>query len=327
VSDDWQGYLVTGAITVGALGLMLLIFWLRSRYGGPDRVELAVIVEDPNEGPLLVTSEAVTYAPDHGESVADERLTARRLSDGVKTARLMGPSGLALLGAGPAFLWCSSREMPVHTRRPATLEVLNDAAAIVAAGKLGALKPLTGGNDPEFDPATSSVHAFTLDGRGVLIDPYMRVKKSARDDVDHVDPDRVRLEHRANYGDVARLWLAGEMRLALHGLQPQPAEAPEFVKGNLVLTRALEKAPPEPLTILVFHRESLDERAAEMLTCVALDGKHRWTRSFAKPTIARANWLFLTGGKIVLVLKDDGGPYEALALDEKSGEVIWRTRL
>jgi hypothetical protein len=217
--------------------------------------------------------------------------------------------------------------MPVHTRRPATLEVLHDSAAIVAAGKLGALKPITGGNDPVFDPASWSVHAFTLDGRGVLIGPDLLARKGTRDEIDHAS-DHVRFEDRANYGDVARLWLEGEMRLALHGLQPQPAEPPEFVKGDLVLTSAIERAPPEPLPILVLHRESLDEAAAELLTSVALDGKTRWSRTFPSPTIARGRWLFATKGRIVLVLQEEGrGHHEALAIDAASGEVCWRTRL
>jgi hypothetical protein len=104
VSEDWQGILVTVGIVVGAIGLMIVIFHLRSRFGHPDRVGLAVVVEDPNEGHVLVTSEAISLGVDDGTSIADERLTARRLSDGERIARVTGPAKLVLLGAGPDFV-------------------------------------------------------------------------------------------------------------------------------------------------------------------------------------------------------------------------------
>jgi hypothetical protein len=147
---------------------------------------------------------------------------------------------------------------------------------------------------------------------------------------------------RASYGDLARLWLEGDRRRALHGLQPQPATPLEFVRGELVTTAHLLAAPTEPLPILVFHVPSLDEPVAELLALVALDGAVRWQVAFPAAMIRRARQLFATADRLVFVLgatrsvyTNDGDrirprgdePPEAVALDRATGAVAWRVEI
>jgi hypothetical protein len=145
--------------------------------------------------------------------------------------------------------------------------------------------------------------------------------------------DRVRLVTTATYGDVARLWLTGEQRRELHGLQPQPAVAPELVSGQLVITDALATAPPSPLPILVLHRASLEPGAPELVRWIGLDGQTRWETRFPTETIGRARTLVVAADDLVLELgptatangRRGRGGGELLALAIATGEPRWDT--
>jgi hypothetical protein len=162
--------------------------------------------------------------------------------------------------------------------------------------------------------------------------------------VDVVAPDPrhdVALATQATYGDIARLWLEGDRRRALHGLQPQPATPLEVVRGEFVVTKQLLAEPTEPLPILLFHVPSLDEPVAELLTLVALDGAVRWQVAFPAAMIRRARQLFVTPELVVFVLGKTPGIYrygdtirhagdeppEAVALDRATGAVVWRAEI
>lgn len=139
--------------------------------------------------------------------------------------------------------------------------------------------------------------------------------------------DAVRLEREVLYADnAARLWLTGEHRRALHGLQPQPAQAPELIDAELMVTKAIT-ARTEGFPILVRHRRSLAPDADHLLTSLALDGTARWTATFPALGLEHAAFLFADPERIVIVTssRDDG--CEAIALDAASGRVTWRSPL
>ena len=152
----------------------------------------------------------------------------------------------------------------------------------------------------------------------------------------------VDLVTQATYGDIARLWLEGDRRRALHGLQPQPATPLEVVRGELVTTKHLLAEPAEPLPILLFHVPSLDESVAELLTLVALDGAVLWQVAFPTAMIRRARQLFVTADQLVFVLGTTPGihgygietirrrghePPEAVVIDRATGAVTWRAEI
>lgn len=139
--------------------------------------------------------------------------------------------------------------------------------------------------------------------------------------------DEMQLRDAVTYGGAtARLWLTGEHRRALHGLQPQPATAPEFVDGELMVTRTIA-AREEGAPILVRHRRSLAPDADHLLTSLALDGTTRWTASFPMLGLARAAYLFADPARVVLVTSSRQAGCEAIALDAATGRVAWRSRL
>ena len=172
------------------------------------------------------------------------------------------------------------------------------------------------------------------DGRELTTAGLQVVERDRRHDV--------ALASKAQYDDVARIWLDGEQRRALHGLQPQPAIPLEFVAGELVTTDFVlaEPAPaPATLPILVFHVATLDDAIAERLSLVALDGTVRWDIGFSTAMIRRAEQLFITADRFVFVLgrspridgsggrtirpRGDEKP-EAVVLDRATGAVTWR---
>jgi hypothetical protein len=139
--------------------------------------------------------------------------------------------------------------------------------------------------------------------------------------------DEVRLHREVLYGNgAARLWLTGEHRRALHGLQPQPAQAPEFIEGELIVTKTI-MARPEGFPILVRHRRSLAPNADHLLTSFALDGTVRWTASFPRLGIAHLAFLFADAERVVLVTSSRDDDCEAIVLDATTGRVAWRSRL
>ena len=141
------------------------------------------------------------------------------------------------------------------------------------------------------------------------------------------EADEVRLETTATWADgAARLWLTGEHRLALQGLQPPPAAAPEFIDGRLVVTNAMV-ARRADFPILILHRRSLAPDADELLTSLGLDGTARWTASFAAPCFSGARFLWAGDGRLLFAVQSDDHVCEAIALDPASGRVIWRRRV
>ena len=306
---------LVGALAAGALGLLKLAWEMANRR--PERVDRAVLA-----GELLVIADARselsgTYVT---RTYVHRGLGARRLDDGGEVARITETAhshtegtrfhawddALHLLGASGGVLWCSSGELPVHRRRPATLEVIEDGR------RLPPLKPIDGNDDPLFDPTTGRVHAYTLDGRGIAIAPDFEIVEAPRPRASE-DSSRVRMVDEVTLPGGARVWLTGRDERKLHGLA-QPAK---FHEGRILVTDD-HHGPP----LLVLHRAPLADGGAEQLT--AIGAAPLWTTTFRRPTVERARHLFVAGGRLLLVVAE---PCEALALDAASGALLWRVRL
>jgi len=150
---------------------------------------------------------------------------------------------------------------------------------------------------------------------------------------------------KVTYGDdYARLWLSGDQRMVLQGLEARPGKhkTGAFISGGLVVTRAILEGVPKPLPVLVRHVESLDDGSAELLTSVNYEeGGIRWTMRFARPALDRARHLFTFPEQLIFLFVPEfkarslngslvrrvTGPCEALALDAATGAERWRARL
>lgn len=307
---------IVGLLAVGSLGTLVKL-GLRFANRHPDNVDAAAIAGD-----LLVIGDARSELRGRymTRALVERGLGAYRLSDGVRVARVTERNlredrdgalrgfdgGVRLLGATDRVLWCSSAELPVHQRRPATLEIVDDG------GRLPALKPLDGGDDPVFDPATGRVHAYALDGRGLSIGPDLDVAEAPRPARTGVDTKIDRVDEVVLPGNT-RVALTGRDERRLRGL----GEPMICREGQLLVTRAHRGIP-----VLVAHRAPLADGAADQLSAVSEHA--RWTTTFERPILANARQLLFTGDRIVLVATD---PCEAVALDAASGAVAWRVRL
>jgi hypothetical protein len=213
---------------------------------------------------------------------------------------------------------------------------LREAAAIGAGGALFAALVVTVGNGVLGRGPLARVKSAAVAGGDLIVlgDLGIRARRLADgavapspSSVPDSTADEVRLEREVLYGDgAARLWLTGEHRRALHGLQPQPAQPPEFINGELMVTKAIV-ARSEGFPILVRHRRSLAPDADHLLTSLALDGTTRWTASFPALGLAHAAFLFADAERVVLVTSSRDDDCEAIVLDATSGRIAWRRRL
>jgi hypothetical protein len=308
---------VVGLLVLGTLGGLAKL-GLRLANRRPNDIDAAAIIGD-----VLVIGDRRTEL--HGtysvRRVVERRLGAYRVSDGVRIARVTERNqririntnvlgfegGVRMLGATDRVLWCSSAELPVHQRHPATLEIIDDGRH-----RLPALKPLDGCDDPVFDPATGRIHAYALDGRGLSIGVDLDTVEAPR-------PARTRVDSKIERVD--ELVLPGQTRVVLTGHDERRlrgvGEVAIFREGSLLVTRAHRSLP-----VLVAHRAPLVAGAAEQLTCVSEHA--RWTTTFERPILAKASHLFVRRDLIVLVAES---PCEVVALDIASGAVRWRAKL
>jgi hypothetical protein len=305
-----------GLLVVGSLGGLIKL-GLRMATRHPERIDAAAIAGD-----LLVIGD--TRSEMRGSYVnrflIERGLGAYRLSDGVRVARVTERNlrenddnrihgfdgGVRLLGAADRVLWCSSAALPLHQRRPATLEIVDDGR------RLPKLKPLDGGDDPVFDPTTGRVHAYALDGRGLSIGPDLDTVEAPRPATTGPETEIERVDEIVLPGNT-RLKLTGDAERRLRGI----GEPMIVREGQLLVTRAHRTFP-----VLVAHRAPLADGAAEQLSAVSEHA--RWTTTFARPLLANARHLLFTRDRIVLVSED---PCEAVALDATSGAIAWRVRL
>lgn len=299
----------------------LIKLGLRIANRGPGGIDRAAVVGD-----LLIVGDVRTerYGTYEIVVLAERRLGTRRLADGTLVARITeenerprrrggerdrGDGGIRLLGATGDLLWCSSRELPVHQRRPASLEV------VAGGNRLPALKPLDGSDDPVFDLATGRVHAYALDGRGLSIGPDLDTVEAPRPKFARAPSEIERVDEIAVAGG-SRIWLSGhdeDGERRLRGL----GDVRVFRAGKLLVTPAHRGLP-----VLVAHRDPLARSGADQLSAVTQTSM--WTATFQRSTIARARHLVVAGDRLVLLTEK---PCEALALDAASGTVLWRVRL
>jgi hypothetical protein len=307
---------MVGLLVVGSLGGLIKL-GLRMANRRPDDIDSAAIA-----GEFLVIGDKRTEL--RGTYVTgflvERGLGVYRLADGVRMARVTERNlrsrddtrihpfdgGLRLLGAADRVLWCSSAELPLHQRRPATLEIVDDGR------RLPALKPLDGGDDPVFDPATGRVHAYALDGRGLSIGPDLDAVEAPRPAKTGADTKIERVDELVLPGNT-RVAITGKDERRLRGI----GEPMIVREGQLLVTRAHRSFP-----VLVAHRAPLADGAADQLSAVSEHA--RWTTTFARPLLAKACHLLFTRDRIVLVTAD---PCEAVALDAASGAIVWRVRL
>lgn len=213
---------------------------------------------------------------------------------------------------------------------------LREAVEVAAGGAVLAAVAVMLGKRVSGDRPLGRVNAAALAGTDLIVsgDRGLRARRltdgtvvQAPSTVPDSTADRVQLERDVLYGGgAARLWLTGEHRLALHGLQPQPEQAPEFVDGELIVTKRIA-ARTEGFPVLVLHRRSLARDADHLVTSLALDGTARWTASFPLLGLSRAAFLLADPERVVLVTSSRADGCEAIALDASSGRVTWRSRL
>jgi hypothetical protein len=213
---------------------------------------------------------------------------------------------------------------------------LRAAGAVVAGAGLIAVLVVTAGNKVLGRAPLARVKSAAVAGGDLIVlgDLGMRARGLADgavapppSAVPDSTADEVRLEREVLYGDGAtRLWLTGEHRRALHGLQPQPAQPPELINGELMVTKTIV-ARTEGFPILVRHRRSLAPDAEHLLTSFALDGTPRWTAMFPALGLAHAAFLFADAERVVVVTSSREDGCEATVIDATSGRVAWRRRL
>lgn len=213
---------------------------------------------------------------------------------------------------------------------------LLEALAVSAAGTVIAVVAVTVGNKEIRRQPFGRVQAAALADANLVVrgDRGVRARRlvdgsagSPPSAVPDSTDDEVRLDRQVLYGDgAARLWLTGEHRRALNGLQPQPATAPEFIDGELMVTRTIA-ARTGSFPILVRHRRSLASDADHLLTSLALDGTPRWTASFPALGLDDAAFLLADPEHIVLVTSSRYDGCEAIVLDAATGRIAWRSRL
>jgi hypothetical protein len=181
--------------------------------------------------------------------------------------------------------------------------------------------------------------AITAEGGGLLVlvrDGGARDARRLRDGgevalgalpLEPDDRDRLDLRAELTYPDnFARLWLTGELRRTLHGLQPGPKPALEFLRGDLISSGRLAAATAEPVPVLVLHRETLDPGGAELVSSIALrGGAVQWIARIAPPLVGDASHVFVFAGQIVIARVAE--PAEAIALDAATGAIQWRVAL
>ena len=295
-------------ILIALGGVFVLYSQWSDNYAHADRVEQVFLM--PTDGGVLVIEDLLALmggTVGMAGIVHQYRVTSRRLSDGARLGHVTNEVGLRVLGAAPDFLWCTSRDMPVHTRHPATLEVIHDTRAVVGTTGIE-LAHLEETDRPIFDPRTRGVHAFARDGRGYSITPELQVTEAARSTV-----KRGPTPKRANEG------------------------------GGLHITQVLEPEPGWPRPQLGMRPASASPRARELLTLRTADGKTQWEVPFRANTISRAYHLCVTSDRVVLVLGPSesrrvgsgyrstsvGGEegYTAVGIVAATGVIAWRTRV
>jgi len=168
---------VLGFATFVAGAIAISFVWAAD-FARADHIEH--VVGTPDGATVVIEDRITTLA--HGDASHVDRLTARRLRDGVRLAHVGNEPNLRLLGAARDGVWCSSSAMAVHVRDPATLAVIHDERAVLGTSGI-TLKRVTRELDPEdpvFDPGSGGVHAFAGDGRGYLISPDLSIAEAPR---------------------------------------------------------------------------------------------------------------------------------------------------
>jgi hypothetical protein len=299
--------------------------WYSAQYGRADRIGSSYVLPG-GRGPVLATLEEVHankgYA--HRLSVVDARTGQRR-------ARVSVGGGTTLIGASGGVLWVYDNRSGIAAYDGQSGRLLLDEDDFLRRnpGLRGRLMTGRGGERFYAIDSGRGLAIRTSQGHAFRVPPgsWVAARVGGTPDLLKTRPDRFVECWSVKLGDA--YWrLDGEHRKRLVDSRGRAIGARDgFLEASFVCRDTGDQQPltlAKPDSLVLLQKTSLDSKATDVVTRVALDGRVLWTTSVGVSARHSEGGIFLSEHRLIVVGHVEYRRYQAVALDARTGRLLWR---
>ncbi|HEY3357579.1 MAG TPA: hypothetical protein VGQ83_30285 [Polyangia bacterium] len=302
--------------------------WISTHTGRADGLDDAVVIAGAR-GPVLVGLEEV-----RGSKSRLHRLSFVDARKGTLRERLMLGRSTALVGAAGTVVWIYDADVGIAGYDGASGRLLVDQARILARNPVLRGRLMAGSGSERYYAIDTGRALVVKTNQGhsyrIATGSWAATRVATPELLDR-RPDRFVSCWGVHIGDAYRRFDGEHRKRMVDGkgrvIAADRAAKEGFLEGTFTCRDTRDGSPltlAKPESLVVVQKTSLDGRATDVLTRVTLDGRVLWSRPLGLSLRGGHGGILVSEGRLVVVGQVSYREHEAVALDARTGKVVWR---